>query len=222
MVLGPELFLLSLCAFGWRFALALQVLLLVSVFLTAPAAASSSSGARSLLGHFLERLDAATPWAFAGVAAATVLGASLPADALAPHGSFGSIALVSFLSIGLPIHAALAPLLGAALAGKGLWALAALVLCCIGPLLAQPRSLGLLVPALAVVLGAALLFANRQPLQPLVIDERVSWCALAILVALVVRRIYRSGFRAWLAPLGPEEHPAHAHAAGGEVVRKEG
>jgi hypothetical protein len=212
MTLGPEPFLLSLCFFGWEFALVLQIAMLVCGALAGPreTPGEGAQPQQGLRASFAARLDEASPWVFVGVAAAAVLGAALPEGALNALGTAGALGLGLFVCVGLPIHALFAPILAAALVGKGLWLGAALLVCIVGPLLARvPIRAGAIAAALGTVFAATL--GERLVLNPSPADDRLSWGALVVLLALVLVRIYQLGFRGWLAPLRPDEpgHPAH-------------
>jgi hypothetical protein len=48
---------------------------------------------------------------------------------------------------------------------------------------------------------ACLALANHLPRELLLIEWRLSWCAVALLALLVLRRAYQRGFRGFLQPL---------------------
>jgi uncharacterized membrane protein YraQ (UPF0718 family) len=218
-----------------------------------PAAASSSTAAHpkvrwsDALAYFDELLLHIGPWALVGLVAAAYVQAVVPAGSLAgfAHGGL-DLVVVALLVIPIYVCAASATPLGAVLLLKGLSPGAVLVGLLVGPATSVAalgmlrrgygwRVVGLgLVVLVGVSLGlGALVNALEIPVVPAVVLEgppahewlSISWLAMAVLVGMLLRQLWRWGPHPWFEILDagshgfghghgehdPDHHPGHAH-----------
>lgn len=197
-----------------------------------PAATALGSWLSRFLHAFDELLHHVGAWMLVGVVAAAFLQASLPAGALANVGSpWLELCVVALVSVPSYVCAPAATPLAAVLIAKGLSPGAALVGLLLGPatnvatLASLRRWYGyrgvfLVCGAIVTVSFALAFFVNAAvPVSvSSVMGARESggaWLALAIFCgALVVRSIWLSGTRAWIASLRTSRGAAHGHAHG--------
>jgi uncharacterized protein len=220
----------------------------------AHAAGSMITGARTkvrwsdALAYFDELLLHIGPWALVGLVAAAYVHAVVPAGSLAGLTEGGlDLVVVALLSIPTYVCAASATPLGAVLVLKGLSPGAVLVGLLVGPATSVAaigmlrrgygwRVVGL---GLAVIVGVslglgALVNALEVPAAPavtLATPEAYEWLsvstgAMAVLVAMLLRQLWRWGPHPWFEILDagshgfghghgehdPDHHPEHGHA----------
>jgi ZIP family zinc transporter len=217
-VFSPEAFLVTLAHFGFPFALARDLLgaLLLPLRLEAPGYRSSAeplapppalvdsalpsrSASERFLAELDVRVDVVAAWGLLGALVSAVIRAAAPEGALLGPAWLGVLAALAF-SVSVPLHAVAAPQLAFALAEKGLDPAGALLIVVVAPLALRPFGVrsGLLMVAASL---ACLALANHLPRELLLIEWRLSWCAVALLALLVLRRAYQRGFRGFLQPL---------------------
>lgn len=199
-VLAPEAFFVTLGLLGWGWAVTRDAgAWLLRLRASAPHDHEREATPASFVQRLDERVDAVGAWALLGTLMAAVIGATVPAGALAGN-PWLALAVALAFSLSVPLHALAAPQLALVLLDKGLFAPAALVIAVLSPFAVRKKhwldfALITLVTAIAYVL------APRLALNALFVDSHVSWAIAAVLGVLWLRRIYLLGFRGFLAPI---------------------
>jgi uncharacterized membrane protein YraQ (UPF0718 family) len=199
------------------------------------------------LAYFDELLLHIGPWALVGLVAAAYVQAGVPAGSLAGFASTGlDLVVVALLVLPIYVCAATATPLAGVLVLKGLSPGAALVGLLVGPATSvaaigmlrrgygwRAVGLGLAVLVGVSVLLGALVNALDVPVTPIVGLEpptgrewiSVSSAAMAVLVVMLLRQLWRWGPHPWFEILDagshgfghghgehdPDHHPGHAH-----------
>lgn len=199
------------------------------------------------LAYFDELLLHIGPWALVGLVAAAYVQAGIPAGSLAGFAGTGlDLVVVALLVLPIYVCAATATPLAGVLVLKGLSPGAALVGLLVGPATSvaaigmlrrgyggRAVALGLAVLVGVSILLGALVNALEVPVTPIVVLEppsgrewiSVSTAAMAVLVVMLLRQLWRWGPHPWFEILDagshgfghghgehdPDHHPGHAH-----------
>ncbi len=187
---------------------------------------------RRAMDHFDELLHHVGPFTVVGLILAAYTQAALPRGAMGEWAGSGlDILIVSLIAVPSYVCAAAATPLAAVLIGKGFSSGAVLAGLLLGPATnlatvgflrhafgARAAWMGLAALILAVWLFAA--GANLMGLEAVVPEGGLgtghahsgwAWAASALLALLVLRAVWRSGLRTWLATLGDAFGSGHEH-----------
>jgi len=187
---------------------------------------------RRALDHFDELLHHVGPFTVVGLILAAYTQAALPQGAMGTWTSSGlDIFVLSLIAVPSYVCAAAATPLAAVLIGKGFSSGAVLAGLLLGPatnlatvgFLRQAfgaRAAWIGLAALILAVWAFALGANLMGLEAVVPEGGVgaehehsgwAWAASALLAVLVLRAVWRSGLRTWLATLGDAFGSGHEH-----------